>query len=169
MAILYDKERVFALLDEAGAVYHVQTHGAVHTLAEVDSAGVQREGIVLKNLFLKDGKGRQHFLVCVPETKRIDLKQLGEQLETKKLGLASSERLEKFLGVTQGAVSPFNSLNDAEKAVKVVFDRDMPDDTVVGVHPNDTSASIWMKHGDIIHLLKQHGSEIVFIDLTGAQ
>ena len=88
----YNKENIFTLLDEEKVDYHVQTHGAVHTLDDVDKAGVKREGIVLKNLFLKDGKGRQHFLVCVPENKRVDFKQLGEHLGAKKLGLASSER-----------------------------------------------------------------------------
>lgn len=106
MAKEYTKERVLAFLNDNKVSYDVQEHGAVHTMADVDSAGVQRKGIVLKNLFLKDGKGRKHFLVSVPEDVQIDFRELGELLGVKKMGLASAERLERYLGVEQGCVSP---------------------------------------------------------------
>lgn len=160
---MYQKEDIFALLERKQLPCHSQSHGAVYTMEAVDRAGVQREGIVLKNLFLKDGKGRRHFLLCVPETVSVDFAALGEQLGAKKLGLASPERLEKYLGVTQGCVSPFNALNDEENAVTVVFDQDLPDDTVVGVHPNDTTASVWLPFGPLKALVAEHGSPVVLL------
>lgn len=85
----YAKKEILSLLNEQGITYHYQTHGAVQTMDDVDSAGVIREGVVLKNLFLKDGKGKKHFLICVPETRHTDFKEIGEQIGAKKLGLAS--------------------------------------------------------------------------------
>lgn len=127
----------------------------------MDSSGVVREGIVLKNLFLKDGKGKRHFLVCVPETTTVDLHSLGEQLGAKKLGLASPERLEKYLGVTPGCVSPLNILNDEEHEVAIVLDDTLPDDAVVGIHPNDSTASVWMEFRYVKQIVTEYGGNVV--------
>lgn len=159
-----DKNAVFALLDSKGIPYHKQDHGAVHTMKDVDSSGVVREGVVLKNLFLKDGKGRRHFLVCVPETTTVDLRKLGERLNAKKLGLASPERLEKYLGVASGCVSPLNILNDEDHAVAVVLDNALSDDAVVGVHPNDSTASVWMEFRYVRQIVAEHGGEAVWLE-----
>lgn len=159
-----DKNAVFALLDGKGIPYHKQEHGAVHTMKDVDSSGVVREGIVLKNLFLKDGKGKRHFLVCVPETTSVDLHWLGEQLSAKKLGLASPERLEKYLGVAPGCVSPLNILNDGEHEVTIVLDDALPDDAVVGIHPNDSTASVWMAYRYVKQIITEHGGDAVWLE-----
>lgn len=157
------KEKVFALLDQAGIAYTAQKYEAVYTMADVDGAGVKREGVVLKNLFLKDGKGRRHFLVSVPENKKVDLKELGERLSVKKLGLASAERLETYLGVEHGCVSPMGLLNDESKSVTAVFDSSLAAETIVGIHPNDTTASIWLAFQDVVQIVKEHGNEIVML------
>lgn len=162
----YTKNEILSLLDEQGITYHYQTHGAVNTMNDVDSAGVIREGVVFKNLFLKDGKGKKHFLVCVPETKHTDFKEIGEQIGAKKLGLASPERLEKYLGVEQGCASPFGILNDSEKSVTVIMDRTLEDDTIIGVHPNDTTASVWLKYGDMKKIIIQNGNILHLLEFT---
>lgn len=159
-----DKEAVFTYLDSNGIPYHKQEHGAVHSMKDVDASGVVREGIVLKNLFLKDGKGRQHFLVCVPETTTVELHGLGEQLGVKKLGLASQERLEKYLGVTPGCVSPLNILNDEGHEVTVVLDAALPDDTIVGIHPNDSTASVWMAFRFVKQIVMEHGGKVACLE-----
>lgn len=159
----YTKERVYALIDELNIKYTVQEHNAVYTMADVDRAGVHREGVVLKNLFLKDGKGRKHFLVSVPEDRVVDFRTLGEQLGVKKLGLASPERLEKYLGASQGCVSPMGLLNDEERTVIAVFDQTLDENDIVGVHPNDTTASVWLAFRDVLKLVQTHGNESVLL------
>lgn len=84
MSGVYTKEMIYSLLADNGIQYHTQTHGAVHSLEDVDRAGVIKEGVVLKNLFLKDGKGKRHFLLCVPENRHTDFKQIGEIIGAKK-------------------------------------------------------------------------------------
>ncbi len=162
----YAKEEILSLLNEQGITYHYQTHGAVQTIDDVDSAGVIREGVVLKNLFLKDEKGKKHFLICVPETRHTDFKEIGEQIGAKKLGLASAERLEKYLGVEQGCVSPFGILNDLEKTVTVIMDQTLEDDTIIGVHPNDTTASVWLKYGDMKKVIIQNGNTLHLLEFA---
>ena len=64
-----------------------------------------------KNLFLRNKKGRMWLVVCL-EDREIDLKALGEQLESGRLSFASADRLMTYLGVVPGAVTPFAALND---------------------------------------------------------
>jgi Ala-tRNA(Pro) deacylase len=59
-----------------------------------------------KNLFLRDPKGRNHYLVVLPARKKFDLKSFGNLLGVR-LSFASPERLQKYLGLTPGSVSPF--------------------------------------------------------------
>lgn len=114
-------------------------------------------------------KGKKHFLVSVPEDVQIDFGMLGGRLGVKKMGLASAERLERYPGVEQGCVSPMGILNDEERAVVVVFDSDLPEDTVVGIHPNDTTASVWMKFGDVERIVEEHGNEVVRLDFLAQE
>lgn len=78
---------------------------------------------MVKNLFLRDAKGKRHFLVVLDKDKRADLKALQEQLSCSKLSFASEERLKKHLGLSRGSVTPLGILNDAQGMVELVFDR----------------------------------------------
>ena len=62
-------------------------------------------GAKTKNLFLRDKKGRRHFLVTVPHDIAVDLDALGAALGVGGVGFASAERLQKYLGITPGSVS----------------------------------------------------------------
>ncbi len=162
----YTKERIIELLDNKRIEYHLQTHKAVHTMNEVESAGVIREGTVLKNLFLKDDKGKNHFLICVRENSRVDFKELEATLKVKHLGFASTERLDKYLGVESGCVSPFSILNNKDKDVKVIFDKNLNDEEIIGVHPNDSRASVWLKYKDVKRIIEDNGNEIQLLDFN---
>ena len=114
-----EREKVFARLEELGIPCEVTEHPAVFTIDEMDSLGITAKGEVCKNLFLRDAKGKRHFLVVVPGETRADLRALAEQLESSKLSFASAERLEKYLGLRQGEVTPLGVLNDADAAVEL--------------------------------------------------
>ena len=76
-------------------------------MEDMDRLGLPAKGILCKNLFLRDSKGKRHFLVTCDEAKKVDLKSLARQLGTGGLSFASEERLEKYLGLKQGSVTPF--------------------------------------------------------------
>lgn len=165
---MLDKAGVYALLNEKHIAYEVQEHEAVYTMEDLERAGIVKRGVLLKNLFLRDSRGKQFALVSVPEEAKIDLKMLGEQIGLKKPGFASEERLMQYLVLQRGCVSPFGALNDESRTVPVVFDDSLTDDTVVGVHPNDSTASLWLQFGDLRALLEAHGSKILFVPFEKA-
>ncbi len=159
-----NKEKVYTVLQEAGIPFESMEHVAVYTMEEVAKAGIPRRGVLCKNLFLREHKGRRHYLVCVPEETQVDLKALAERLGEKSLSFASAERLEKYLGVTQGAVSPLGVLNDESRSVVVLFDAALEGAAQVDIHPNDNTATIWLSFADLRRVIEDHGNEIRLLE-----
>ena len=163
MSVILGKEEIYHLLEEKGIAFEQLEHQAVYTMEDMDKAGITARGAVCKNLFLRDAKGKNHFLVTVPEEKRVDLKNLAEKIGSTKLSFASADRLSKYLGVEQGCVSPLGVLNDESKSVTVVFDQELQCNDAVGVHPNDNTATIWLDFKALRQVIEEHGNEIILV------
>lgn len=160
-----EKSKIRELLEAKGIKYQWLEHKAVFTVEEMDEAGISQKGNICKNLFLRDAKGKNHFLVVMPAEKRGDLVSLASKIHSTKLSFASAERLSKYLGVPQGSVSPFAVLNDTENDVAVIFDNDLKKTGIVGVHPNDNTASVWLPLSDLEKIITEHGNNISFVTL----
>lgn len=165
MAACY-KNEIYALLEREGVPFEKVEHEAVFTMEAMEQAGIDRHGCICKNLFLRDAKGKQHFLVSVPDAQRVDLKWLSAQLGTSKLSFASAERLEKYLGVAQGSVSPLGILNDESGSVVFVADASLAALPAVGVHPNDNTATVFLPFAALRQLIEAHGNSVRLIDFS---
>ncbi len=157
MAEEYDKKRIYELLEERGIPYEKLEHEPVFTIEEMQKAGITERGGVCKNLFLRDAKGKQHFLVVVKEETRVDLRKLAEKIGSTKLSFGSAERLAKYLGVQQGSVSPLGVLNNQDHEVMVIFEQGL-EGGKIGVHPNDNTATIWLEFADLEKIIKEAGN-----------
>ena len=157
------KKEIYELLNDAQIPYESMEHEAVYTMEEMDRLGITKKGTVCKNLFLRDVKGKKHYLLCVPEERKIELKTLHEKIGSTKLSFASAERLEKYLGVQQGCVSPLGILNDEVRNVTVIFDSVLLGEAQVGVHPNDNTATIWLSFENLYRLIREHGNEVEIV------
>lgn len=73
------------------------------------------------------------------------------------------ERLAKHLGVSKGSVTPLAVLNDAGRAVEVLFDPDLRSAGRVGVHPNDNTATLLMRFDDLLRVVREHGNTVGFL------
>jgi Ala-tRNA(Pro) deacylase len=157
------QQKVFEKLEELKIKYEVVNHPAVYTIEEIDNLGISKQHNVCKNLFLRDYKGRRHFLVILHKDKQADLKKMREQLGTTGLGFASEERLEKYLQLSKGAVTPFGIINDTNCAVEVVFDKDIVGMQNLGFHPNENTATVWISFDDIKKVIEQNGNRIIYV------
>lgn len=160
---LWTKGKIYQLLKDKGISYDVLEHDAVFTMEDMENLGLTEKGVVCKNLFLRDAKGKNHFLVCVPEEKKIDLKTFHDKIGSTKVSFASEERLQKYLGIRQGSVSPLGVLNDEERNVTVIFDKELQWQKEIGIHPNDNTATIWLSFEDLRHIIQEHGNEILLV------
>lgn len=160
-----NENQVYEALDKLEIEYEVYRHKAVFTVEEANECCQGIPGAGCKNLFLKDSKGRRHFLVVVPDEKKVDIKKLGEKLGVGSLGFASPERLLKYLGLTPGSVSPFGLLNDKDAAVELVADRCLLDFEQVTFHPNDNTATVVISSESFRKFLKSLKNKSEFISI----
>ena len=114
-------------------------------------------GAKTKNLFLRDRKGRRHFLVTVPHDLAVDLDELGKAIGAGKLGFASAERLREHLGILPGSVSFLALANDPAHAVEFIIDRRLWEAEAVHAHPLVNSATMVIPHGALEQFLAATG------------
>jgi len=86
---------IFKFLDSNAIAYERVDHPAVFTCEEAKRLVPSLAGAETKNLFLRDAKGRRHFLLSVPAEKNVDLKTLSTIIAVSGLSLASPERLKR--------------------------------------------------------------------------
>lgn len=157
---MYGKAEIKAFLEEKGIPFTWMEHPAVYTIEEMESIGMENIQEIAKNLFLRDQKGKRHFLVVIRADKQADLKELGEKFGGVRLSFASEERLEKYMALKKGSVTPLGVLNDENCAVEVYFDADLCKQPRVGVHPNENTASVYLAPQDLLDLIRAHGNAL---------
>lgn len=159
------KEKVVKHLEDLNISYKLYEHEAANTVADAQEAWSEIAGIHCKNLFFRDTKGRQHYLVVLEQSKQLDIKKMGERLGNQRLSFASEKRLMKYLGLTPGSVTPFGLINDVDKHVKVFFDADIRKAKFVNFHPNINTATLNLSFEDFELFLKESGQEYHFIEI----
>lgn len=164
-ASLDKSEKVTERLDELDINYRRIDHCSVYTMEEMDTLGIFSDGTVGKNLFLRDAKGKRHFLVFVYGDKKVNLSQIEEKIGIKHCSFGSPERLRKYLGLTKGSVSPLGVINDINAEVEFIIDREFLDCPCVGVHPNQNTSTLWLTFSDLEKVIKSNGNSITYIDI----
>lgn len=41
----------------------------------------------------------------------------------------------------------------------------MTDKHLIGIHPNDNTATVWLKVEDLIEIIKEHGNEVNIVEV----
>ena len=113
--------------------------------------------------FLVD-KHRNFYLITVRGDKRVNLKEFRKANGLRPLTFASGEELFEILRLTPGSVTPLGLLSDEERKVKLYIDRDLAAG-LIGVHPNENTATIFLKTEDLIGLIKEHGNEVYTFEI----
>ena len=163
---MFGKQEVKAFLEEKGIKFEWVEHKVVYTIEEMEELGLEDMEDIAKNLFLRDQKGKRHFLIVIRANKQANLKELGEKLGIGKLSFASEERLEKYMKLKKGAVTPLGVLNDDNCAVEVFFDEDFLKMGKIGIHPNDNTASFYLATDDLLNIIKEHGNTLEIVSFA---
>ena len=156
---------IYEVLDEHVIPYKKFEHEAVFDCDAADALGLDTQGIATKNLFLRDKKGKRHFLVVVHSDKALDLKSLSQVLDVKGLSFASADRLQKHLSSTPGSVSILDILRDTESAVELIIDQSVMDSPMLQCHPYTNTATLDIAVPDIKRLLQHYQREFRAIEL----
>lgn len=152
-------------LAEHGIAYQRYEHRPVFTCEEARRYVPPVPAAETKNIFLRDRKGRRHFLVVVGYDKAVDLKALAPLLQADKLSLGSPERLRNLLGVEPGSVTILGLMLDQERAVEVVFDSPIAQAAALRCHPMVNTATLAMSRSELDRFLAATGHRPVVLDV----
>lgn len=158
------KEEIYTYLTAKGISYEVTEHEAVFNMEELRNIALPYPEWDAKNLFVRDDKKQHYYLISVKGDKRIDLKAFRKAQGLRPLSFASPDDLRAILQLTPGAVTPLGLLNDEERRVHLYVDADFKDH-LIGVHPNDNTATVWLPADDLLSLIAAHGNEAEFVDV----
>ena len=154
---------IFEKLCELNIQYKTVEHPAAFTMEEIAEYNLTSHGHIPKNLVLRDVKGTRNMLVVVHGDKRADLRLIRDEIGSTKLSFASDERLKKYLSVEKGSVSPLGVIFDREKELEIYFDSDLKKEEIVGCHPNDNRATVFLKFSDLVKYIENSDHRITFI------
>ena len=144
-----NKEQVYEHLKNCGIDFEITKHPAVWNMEDVSKIPMPHPEADAKNLFV-----------------RADLKALRKAEGLRQLKFASAEELESVLHLIPGAVTPLGLLNDGTCRVTLYLDSYfLQPPTLVGAHPNDNTATVWLKTEDLIRMIEAHGNPVKIIDL----
>lgn len=152
------KEKVYEYLDQHNITYTVSEHPPIHTIDALEEYDIPNKDKIAKNLFLRNDNGKKHYLITIRQDKKVDLKDLREKIGSSRLSFASEERLMEQLGLTKGSVTPLGVINNKSTKVEVYFDKDLVDEEIIGVHPNENDATVWLSYQSIKQIIESIGN-----------
>jgi Ala-tRNA(Pro) deacylase len=158
---------IYSFLAEHDIQYKRHDHPPVFTCEEADRLVPPLPAAKTKNLFVRDRKGRQHFLVVVGYEKVVDLKALSSLLGVGKLSLASPERLRRYLGVDPGSVTILGLANDVNKEVEIIMDEGLWDSKAFRCHPLVNTSTLVISKENIQRFLDRTGHTIRILTVPG--
>ncbi len=140
--------------------YILHTHPAVYTIPEAKIHCGHIPGTHCKNLFLKNKKTDQLYLVTIPHDKRLDLNQFCRLIRAPKIGFAGPEELYNALGIVPGAVSPIGLVNDIGDKVIFMIDEKVWNTDEICCHPNTNTETLQIPVGEFRKLIKATGTTL---------
>lgn len=159
------KQTVYDYLTARSIPFTAYDHPATPTIEEAEKYWHDDGSMHCKNLFFRNKKGDRHYLVIFDCSQNLAIRDLELRLHQGKLTFASEKRMEKYLGLLPGSVSPFGLINDTENHVYLFADRNLLEQPALSFHPNDNTATVVIRTEDFLTYLKGCGNSYEFTTL----
>lgn len=161
-----NKQEVYDFIKSKNIWYEITEHKAVFNMDELSEIEIPYPEYNAKNLFVRNDKKRNYYLITVKGNKRVDLKEFRNNNGTRPLSFASEQDLMGIMNLIAGSVTPLGLLNDKDLKVTFYLDKDfLNDKQIIGVHPNENTATLWLKVTDLIDIIKEHGNQVNIVEL----
>jgi Ala-tRNA(Pro) deacylase len=164
------QEKVYSFLKNLNIEYELYEHLPIFTVEEGEIYWSNIDATHCKNLFFRDKKGKQHYLVVLRSDKQLDIKQLNSNLagDNERLSFASPERLMKYLQLTPGSVSPFGLINDEQNHVVLFIDEDLKYAEKLSFHPNINTLTVVVSQAGFQCFLANIGNRFQYISIENS-
>ena len=177
------QDAVLEYLREHNIPFTYYNHPEGKTIEEAKRWWKDDGSVHCKNIFMRNHKGNQHYLICFHCDHDLDIHDLEARLKQAlqaqgkpscgKLSFASPERMMKYLGLEPGSVSPFGLINDKEHHVHLFLDAALKDDKsypdpkrkTLSFHPNDCRGTVVIALEDFERYLAEVGNRYEYIKM----
>ncbi len=159
------KKQVLNYLNQLTIEYEIFEHKPLPTIEIAMEVWKDIDCTHCKNLFFRNHKGNRHYLVILESNHKLDIHDLEQRLKQGKISFASQKRMDRYLGLSSGSVSPFGLINDKENHVRVFLDRNLLRSEKISFHPNTNTASVVISFSDFIKYLKHTGNTFEYLEL----
>lgn len=164
-----DREmRVYEYLDSLGIEYIRVDHAPAMTMEDCKAVDEVLDVVMCKNLFLCNRQKTSFYLLLIPGDKPFRTKEFSAALGISRVSFADESAMEELLGLLPGAVTVMGLMNDLDRDVQLVIDKDVIESEYIGCHPCVNTSSIKVKTADILEkFLPSVKHEPIYIELTG--
>ena len=156
---------VLGFLEEHGLGYELHTHPPLPTIEQALEYWKEIDSVHCKNLFFRNHKGNRHYLVVFDSEQSLAIHDLEQRLKQGKLSFASEQRMERYLDLKPGSVSPFGLINDTENHVHLFLDKNLLNYPSLSFHPNDNRATVVISREMFAKYLAAVGNTFEYIEL----
>jgi Ala-tRNA(Pro) deacylase len=155
---LNGQEKIYKALQELNIPFTYHEHPPAPTIEIAKKYWKDLEATHCKNLLFRNHKGNRHYMVVFEHMQNLEVKALEQRLRQGKISFASDWRLEKYLGVPAGSLSPLALVNDEENHVHVFIDENLLKASKISFHPGINTASIIISLEDFKRFLEWVGN-----------
>lgn len=159
------EEKVYTYLESLKIKFLSFHHTSAPTVEHVAALEDRLEGKHCKNLFVRNSRADQHYLVIAPHDKALDMKLVARAIPSTRLSFAQPEVLFEMLSLTPGSVTPFGLINDPNKQVKVILDEDLCDFDAICFHPGHDEATTTITLEGLETFLKATGHDYQYMSV----
>jgi Ala-tRNA(Pro) deacylase len=158
-------KKIYNALNALKIDFEYHEHPPAPTIEIAKEYWKDLEATHCKNIFFRNHKGNRHYLVVFEHLQNLEVKSLEQTLKQGKISFASDWRLEKYLGVQAGSISPLSLVNDDENHVHVFFDENIRNAIKISFHPGVNTASLIMEFSEFRRFMDWVGNPFEFIKL----
>ncbi|WP_313583079.1 prolyl-tRNA synthetase associated domain-containing protein [Lacrimispora sp.] len=160
----------YDLLDKLNISYQRVDHSPLPTIEACREVDALLKIEICKNLFLRNAQKTDFYLLLLPGGKKFRTAALSKQIGSARLSFAEPEFMVEFLDITPGSVSVIGLMNDKNRRVRLLIDKDVLSQEFFGCHPCINTSSLKFKTEDLLDkFLPAIQREYTLVDLPTEQ
>lgn len=163
---MYTYDQIVDLLDKKGYEYTLLEHPPVETVEDAEESVKGYDTVRTKTLFLTNKKNRQYYMIAMDVNTQVSMKEFDAILDEKNIHFSSPDKMYNKIGLKPGSVSIFGLLNNEEKDVKVIFDKELFAKERCCFHVGDNTRTGIFFGKDIKNFVEDLGYDYTIMDFS---
>ena len=150
--------RVYKELEALNIPFERVDNDSVEAMEECTEISEKLGAEIRKTIVLCNRKKTLFYLVVLPAGKSFNTKTFCEKLGAPRVSFASAETMETMLGVQPGSATIMSVLNDPNRTVQVVIDKEVADAEWFACNPGANTTHIKFKTEQLLKVFLPHAN-----------